>query len=800
MKISACIISREPSEQLHRAIASVKPLVDEVIVVFNGKLGKAQGADKVGYFAGANATKNCPAKAPCNCRKGDLLDFASLRNYSFSLAADADWIFWLDSDDELECSDSNLLRNLAQQSGKNRFGFLYDYGGADIWNVRLVPQKQHKSEWQYPVHEILITENFGAEFVQAEGLVIRHKRTSDGQKESVARNLRIQRHWENYERWRGDARFHFYYGQALRNAGKENEPAEERTARLLASIAEYEKCVSLSGVPDEKYIASELCARLYIALGKYHEALQWAYRALSHWPERANGFILVGTCFYHLASHTGIYGYWVCSAKYFKLSAELVVSTSLIPMEKQEDIAFEASILYNVSLNNSGNVVEALHVAERAYAFRKDERLRLNALIYRAYLAKEKLLGAANELSEAYGQGSEYADASVKEGFAEIIRRLPQGGQSAAVSVLASPVKTIALVCGQQWQPWNPIEGAPGGSEIAICELSKRFAKRGYDVTVFTDPLLGNAPLVHDGVTWAGTGYCEDSSREFDVVIGWRGLDRVEGARGKRRVLWLHDMHVQFASPKRLAMIDFVAVNSMWHADQVRPALPGKRIEVLGAGLDPSRFAPEKWPVTRNFYSCVWASSWDRGLDFLLGIWPRVVKRAYVPDAKLHVLYGCDGSLNMARKNGDKVAEEKFLGWKKLAQQTPGVVLHGRVPNDEYDALLMSSGVYAYPIPAKGNEFGETFGVTIAEAVCAGLRVVASPRGALAEVASPFAFRQVHGAREDKAYQDEFIGALEDALTITDTNETRELLASEARARFDWNRVVDRWEERIFGK
>jgi glycosyltransferase involved in cell wall biosynthesis len=434
-----------------------------------------------------------------------------------------------------------------------------------------------------------------------------------------------------------------------------------------------------------------------------------------------------------------------------------------------------------------GDVKKALGVAESALAYRPDEVTERNIAIYRAYLIKESLLSSVKDLVAVYGV-SPFADTYVKETFAEIVALAPQTIRP-EMPAFQSPVKTIAFACGGQWQPWNP-SNPPGGSEIAIVELSKRFARRGYDVSVFSDPLLGG-PTASDGVRWRGN---EDPAEEFDLLIAWRGLDRLEQGRAKRRILWLHDIPVEFSTPKRLSMIDVVAVNSMWHADVVRPHLPGKRIEILGAGLDPSRFAPEKWPhrTPRNMRSCIWASSWDRGLDFMLEIWPRL----RVKNAELHVLYGCDGSLNIARKKGDKVMEAKFLAWQKLIADTPGVVSHGRVPNDEYDRLFMASGVWAYPIPAAGNPWGETFCVGAAEALCAGLRVVVSPRGALAEVASPYAFRQVFGKREDATYRTAFAYALEEAMT-DDVEGTREFIASEARARFDWDRVVDRWEERI---
>jgi tetratricopeptide (TPR) repeat protein len=781
MKISACLISREPSAQLSKAVASVRPLVDEVVVVFNGKKSSlVDGADQTKRFLGANAKKACHPTAPCGCQPGDLLSFTQLRNESFKLAT-GDWLFWLDSDDELEFSNENILRDLANRSGHHRYGFKYDYSGADIWNVRFVPKSCH---WEYPVHEVLISDNFGAEFDRDESLVIHHKRTSEGEKESVARNLRIALHHAKAERWEKDARFQYYLGQSLRNV-----------ERLEEAIAAYEKCHTLTGVPDEKFLSAEWICKLYISLSKYFEAAEWAHRSIHCWPERANGFLLAGQCYYHLAGETLNGNYWYLAVKYFRIGFSLPVSGSVIPMQDPNEFAWEMSKLYSLSLNRTGDVISALKVAEEGMKYRSDEAMRLSIAIYKAYLGKEKLLADTQELVSNFGVGSPHADGYVREALTEAMALAPSPLKtaSAALTVL-SPVKTIAFVCSYQWQPWNPTN-PPGGSEIAIFELSKRFARRGYDVSVFTDPLKGG-PATYDGVRWCGTAYSEDPSEEFDLLIGWRGLDRVEGGRAKRRVLWLHDMHVQWSSPKRVSLVDAVVVNSMWHADQVRPSLPGKRIETLGAGLDPSRFAFEKWPKSahRKRHWCVWASSWDRGFDFMLEIWPIVRKN--VSDAELHVLYGHLGSVNMARKNGDKVTEERFLGWARLAEETEGVTLHGRVPNAEYDSLFMRSGVWAYPIPQAGNEFGETFCVGICEAHCAGMRTVFSPRGALAEVGSPYAFRQIAGPREEATYRARFIEALREAMTVEEDC-SRQVIAEEARARFDWDRVADRWEERI---
>lgn len=42
--------------------------------------------------------------------------------------------------------------------------------------------------------------------------------------------------------------------------------------------------------------------------------------------------------------------------------------------------------------------------------------------------------------------------------------------------------------------------------------------------------------------------------------------------------------------------------------------------------------------IRRNSYWCMYCSSYDRGLEHLLKMWPEVKKQ--VPEAELHVFYG----------------------------------------------------------------------------------------------------------------------------------------------------------------
>lgn len=99
--IALCAIVRNESKNMARFLASVKPYVDEMIVVDTGSddntvdIAQQFGA-KVNYF------KWCD-------------DFAAARNYSLSLAT-TDWILSLDADEELLCESKQILEQLTASS------------------------------------------------------------------------------------------------------------------------------------------------------------------------------------------------------------------------------------------------------------------------------------------------------------------------------------------------------------------------------------------------------------------------------------------------------------------------------------------------------------------------------------------------------------------------------------------------------------------------------------------------------------------------------------------------------------
>jgi tetratricopeptide (TPR) repeat protein len=143
MKLSFCAIVKNEAKNLGRCLASVKPYVDELIIVDTGStddtvaIAQQYGAT-VSHFEWSN-------------------DFAAARNYASTLAT-GDWILTLDADEELIVhSKSDFLNAL-------RTGIAYilvrrEYGIHDT-ELQVIRLFKHRSglEYHYPYHEHLFYE------------------------------------------------------------------------------------------------------------------------------------------------------------------------------------------------------------------------------------------------------------------------------------------------------------------------------------------------------------------------------------------------------------------------------------------------------------------------------------------------------------------------------------------------------------------------------------------------------------------------------------------------------------------
>lgn len=308
--ISLCMIVRNEERVLARCLESVKPIVDEIVVVDTGS---------------ADATRAVAAQY------GRVLDFpwsddfSAARNFAFAQGT-CDYLLWLDADDVIPPDqvpaflelkegldgsvDLVMLPYRAALGPRGEPAFVY-------YRERLV-RREAGFRWQGAVHECLVPRGS----VRYGGAAVEHRRAGPG---DGARNLRI------YEALlaRGevlDARGQFYYARELLAHGR-YEAAEAAFRDFLArpdgwvenriqASRDLAACLEAQGRRREAKEAlvrsfawdlprGEACcdlAGLEAGDGRWEEALYW-YQAALRAPQRSRS-----GAFVHLPS----YGYLPC--------------------------------------------------------------------------------------------------------------------------------------------------------------------------------------------------------------------------------------------------------------------------------------------------------------------------------------------------------------------------------------------------------------------------------------------------------------------------------------------------------
>lgn len=176
-----------------------------------------------------------------------------------------------------------------------------------------------------------------------------------------------------------------------------------------------------------------------------------------------------------------------------------------------------------------------------------------------------------------------------------------------------------------------------------------------------------------------------------------------------------------------------------------------------------------------------WGSSYDRGLDILLFMWPDVMKQ--YPDAELHICYGW----NLFDKANSNNPER--MQWKASVESMmnqPGVIHHGRIGKKELARVRKACGVWAYP-----TYFTEINCITALEAQHDGLVPVTMDYAALSEtVGSGY---KIEGDIRTIDVQEKFLEALLTVMGDTAIWEKESTKASEFAKNYTWDKIALKW-------
>lgn len=135
----------------------------------------------------------------------------------------------------------------------------------------------------------------------------------------------------------------------------------------------------------------------------------------------------------------------------------------------------------------------------------------------------------------------------------------------------------------ETWSPRN-LENGIGGSETAVIELSRRFARDGFEVTVYGEP--GQDTGVFEGVEYRrwDTVNWDD---EFNIIILWRAPYLIDNIRSARKIFYdAHNVELNSDwNPDRINKLTTAFFKSQYHRAMV-PNIPDAKATVISNGIE----------------------------------------------------------------------------------------------------------------------------------------------------------------------------------------------------------------------
>jgi glycosyltransferase involved in cell wall biosynthesis len=301
--------------------------------------------------------------------------------------------------------------------------------------------------------------------------------------------------------------------------------------------------------------------------------------------------------------------------------------------------------------------------------------------------------------------------------------------------------------------------------------LSRELAKLGWQVTVYNDR---DDEYDDNGVLYKPWTLLNPYD-EFDVFVAWRNpsLPRALGLKARKVLVDLHDTPVghQTITKADVPLVDKFMFKTKFQTGYT-DIVPEDKIAVVPNGLVLSQFEDE---APKRPHSVGWFSSYDRGLDTLLSIWPKI--QAAVPDVTLDVAYGWRVFDLFHSKN----AERMKWKWSMIREFNKyGVKEHGRLSHTELADLMQTTQVLAYP-----TSFPEIDCITVKKAQAAKMDVVTSGYAALQESIIKDE-EEIEGIHEKPEELDKFADRLIEALLNPVDDKRLEKTKQAIFAKYDW--------------
>lgn len=176
-----------------------------------------------------------------------------------------------------------------------------------------------------------------------------------------------------------------------------------------------------------------------------------------------------------------------------------------------------------------------------------------------------------------------------------------------------------------------------------------------------------------------------------------------------------------------------------------------------------------------------WASSYDRGIQHLLKMWPKIIKK--FPDATLSVYYGWNLFEAAYRNNPERMNWKERMD-EKMTQK--GITHYGRVGQPELKKAREECGIWAYP-----TDFNEINCITALQCQEDGCVPCVINKAALKETVG--AGVRVEGDIFDPEVQEEYLKQLLELMGNKEKWLAEQVSGRSFARQFSWPLIAKQW-------
>ena len=458
--LSAAMIVRDGGELFRQCLASIRPHIDDLVVVDTGSLDNSR-----------EIAKSFDARL---FEFPWIDDFAAARNESWRHVK-TDYNFWCDHDD-LVLHPENLRLAIAEMEANPLIlgcWYPYQYAFDEYGNLTTVHRRERLMrmsvgwKWKYRIHEVCEAQRKGF-WLKRDDVVWKHQRPPVAQTE---RNLRLL--YMQYAETPDDLRTIYNIGHQYFTQGDWPKAIEwlERFA------------IDDRGLVAERWQALCYLSRAQRMTKEYNKALTTAFMATGLEPRLADGFLQVAEVYHAMEDYDRAIT-WALFAREHQ-GGDVPEPVFANPLEDSVQVSCLLSHCYGVI----GKYQEALQETEVALAaMPKDKGLLNNQKVYREALGKIKILEGFQALADTMSDSKRLTLAKSLNGLAD-------EGMARDIVVPALMRKSrrgtqprIIFYCGNtldEWSSETPSTVGIGGAETAVVEIARRFAQAGWSPVVY---------------------------------------------------------------------------------------------------------------------------------------------------------------------------------------------------------------------------------------------------------------------------------------------------------------------------